>query len=63
MYKSSTIIEKLNIDKIDLLKLDVQGSEKLILKDIFKRKKIEFYPLFIKCEIIFLHLRNDKLRI
>ena len=55
VYKSSTIIEKLNIDKIDLLKLDVQGSEELILKDIFesaKKNRIP-YPLFIKCEIMF----------
>lgn len=55
VYKSSRLIEKLNIDKIDLLKLDVQGSEELILKDIFEsaKKNIIPYPLFIKCEIMF----------
>lgn len=55
VFKASELIKKININKIDLLKLDVQGSEEGILKDIFhSASKDEIpYPLFIKCEIMF----------
>lgn len=55
VFKVSELLKKININKIDLLKLDVQGSEEGILKDIFQSAdKNEIpYPLFIKCEIMF----------
>ena len=48
-------IKNFNLNSLDLIKLDVQGSERMILESIFSgaNKNIIPFPLFIKCEVMF----------
>ncbi len=42
-YKLDSVLEKLNIDKVDLLKFDVEGSEYNIFNNFTKWNKVDYF--------------------